>query len=359
MKREKRIKRVLKVRRIADVAIMMAAMVVLCATVATAVIGGFSTESWWIIALWIVGGGVAAYFLTYWAVRRFVIYKIKPIYQIVLSRNLRTEELETELAKRPNLMEYVGDKLSVWADANRREIERLKENEKYRRDFLGNVSHELKTPIFNIQGYISTLLDGALTDEKVLRKYLERSEKSIDRLINIVDDLDEISRLESGVLNLNLRRFDIVQLTRDIVESLSYEATERNIVISLGDEPAVPQPPVIVRADRRYIDQVINNLVVNSVRYGREGGHTHITFYDLFDRVMIEVSDNGIGIDKADLPRIFERFYRVDKSRSREQGGTGLGLAIVKHIIEAHHEGISVRSEVGKGTTFSFTLSKN
>ncbi|MBR6813072.1 MAG: sensor histidine kinase, partial [Tidjanibacter sp.] len=185
------------------------------------------------------------------------------------------------------------------------------------------------------------------------------SEKSIDRLINIIDDLDEISRLESGVLNLNLRRFDIVSLARDIVESLSYEATERHITISLGNEPTEPQPPVTVKADRRYIDQVINNLVVNSVRYGREGGHTRISFIDLFDRVMIEVADDGMGIDKADLPRIFERFYRVDKSRSREQGGTGLGLAIVKHIIEAHHEGITVRSELGKGTTFSFTLSKN
>ena len=348
-----------KVRSIRDVATMMAIMVVLCAAVVTAFLGGFSSEEWWIIALWIVGGGVATYFMAYSAVRRFVIYKIKPIYQLVLSRNLRTEELETELAKRPNLMEFVGDKLSVWADANRKEIARLKENEKYRKEFLGNVSHELKTPIFNIQGYISTLLDGALSDEKVLRKYLERSEKSIDRLINIVDDLDEISRLESGVLNLNMRRFDIVQLTRDIVESLSYEATERNITITLGKEPDEPQPAVTVRADRRYIDQVINNLVVNSVRYGRDGGHTRIIFFDLFDRVMIEVSDDGMGIDKKDLPRIFERFYRVDKSRSREQGGTGLGLAIVKHIIEAHHESITVRSELGKGTTFSFTLSKN
>ena len=340
-----------KVRSIGDVATLMAIMVVLCAAVVTTVLGGFTSEKWWIIALCIVVGGVATYFIAYSAVHRFVIYKIKPIYQVVLARNLRTEEVETELAKRPNLMEYVGDKLSVWADANRKEIARLKENEKYRKEFLGNVSHELKTPIFNIQGYISTLLDGAMSDEKVLRKYLERSEKSIDRLINIIDDLDEISRLESGVLNLNLRRFDI--------ESLSYEATERHITISLGNEPTEPQPPVTVKADRRYIDQVINNLVVNSVRYGREGGHTRISFIDLFDRVMIEVADDGMGIDKADLPRIFERFYRVDKSRSREQGGTGLGLAIVKHIIEAHHEGITVRSELGKGTTFSFTLSKN
>ena len=348
-----------KVRSIGDVATLMAIMVVLCAAVVTTVLGGFTSEKWWIIALCIVVGGVATYFIAYSAVHRFVIYKIKPIYQVVLARNLRTEEVETELAKRPNLMEYVGDKLSVWADANRKEIARLKENEKYRKEFLGNVSHELKTPIFNIQGYISTLLDGAMSDEKVLRKYLERSEKSIDRLINIIDDLDEISRLESGVLNLNLRRFDIVSLARDIVESLSYEATERHITISLGNEPTEPQPPVTVKADRRYIDQVINNLVVNSVRYGREGGHTRISFIDLFDRVMIEVADDGMGIDKADLPRIFERFYRVDKSRSREQGGTGLGLAIVKHIIEAHHEGITVRSELGKGTTFSFTLSQN
>ncbi len=345
--------------KVTDVATWLAALTVIFSLLIALVTGGFDGPRWWLLLLLIGCAGVASFFAARYAVRRFVVYKIKPIYQIVLERNIRSAELETEFVNRPNLMEDMEDMVIVWAEKHRKEIARLKESEQYRKEFIGNVSHELKTPIFNIQGYISTLLDGALGDETVLRKYLERSEKSIDRLINIVDDLDEISRLESGVLNLQYRRFDIVQLTRDIVDSLGYEATERNIVISLGSEPDQPQQPVTVRADRRYVDQVINNLVVNSIRYGREGGHTHISFIDLFDKVMIEVADDGVGISKADLPRIFERFYRVDKSRSRAQGGTGLGLSIVKHIIEAHHESISVRSEIDKGTTFSFTLSKN
>ncbi len=348
-----------KMHKVTDVAIWLAALTVILCLLTALIVGGFDGSRWWLALVLSGCAGVASYYATCYAVRLFVLYKIKPIYQIVLERNIRSTELEAEIANRPSLMEDMEDRITIWAEKHRKEIARLKESEKYRKEFIGNVSHELKTPIFNIQGYISTLLDGAMSDETVLRKYLERSEKSIDRLINIVDDLDEITRLESGVLNLQYRRFDIVQLTRDIVDSLGYEATERNIVISLGGEPEQPQPPVIVRADRRYVDQVLNNLVVNSIRYGSEGGHTHISFIDLFDKVMIEVADDGVGIPKADLPRIFERFYRVDKSRSRAQGGTGLGLAIVKHIIEAHHESISVRSELGRGTTFSFTLSKN
>ncbi len=313
---------------------------------------------WTLLLAWLAVW-LAAYLSTRYAVKKFVIYKLKPLYQLVLSRDIKTRELEHEMMHRSDMMENIGTELSAWAETNRREIARLKENEKYRKEFLGNVSHEIKTPVFNIQGYITTLLDGGMDDPAVNRRYLERSEKSIDRLINIVNDLEEISKLESGALHLQSERFDIVSLAREITETLAYEAESKNIRIHIGNSPAGAQPAVMVRADKRYIGQVLVNLIVNSIRYGNSGGSTRIGFIDLFDKVMIEVADNGVGISKEDIPRIFERFYRTDKSRSREQGGTGLGLSIVKHIVEAHGESISVRSVPGRGSTFSFTLRKD
>lgn len=298
----------------------------------------------------------STFFLSNYVMRKFVVYKIKPIYQVALSKNIKTQDLERELAHKHNMMEDIEGQLTVWAESNKKEITRLKENEKYRKEFLGNVSHEIKTPIFNIQGYILTLLDGALEDETINRKYLERAEKSIDRLINIVTDLEEISRLESGVLFLEKEKFDIVALARDIVEATEMEASRRSIEITVRNPHNVP---IMVYADRRYVGQVFVNLIINSIKYGREHGKTKISFIDLFDKIMVEVADDGVGIAKEDIPRVFERFYRTDKSRSRDQGGTGLGLSIVKHIIEAHNESITLRSELSRGSTFSFTLSKN
>ena len=212
------------------------------------------------------------------------------------------------------------------------------------------------TPIFTLQGYIVTLLDGAIEDKAVNRKYLERSEKNIDRLIHIVDDLEEISKLEAGAPVLEKECFDVVALVREIADSLEMDAARRRIGIRVGNPHG--QPPVPVTADRRRIAQVITNLLSNSIKYGREGGETRIGFVDMFDRVLVEVKDDGIGIAEENIPRVFERFFRVDKSRSREQGGTGLGLAIVKHILEAHGERITLRSKLGEGSAFSFTLSK-
>ncbi len=258
---------------------------------------------------------------------------------------------------RDKRVENIGEELTAWADTNDREIARLKQAEQFRKQYLGNVAHELKTPIFNIQGYISTLLDGGLEDELINRKYLERAEKSIDRLINIVNDLDTISKLESSMNRLDMERFDIVALAKEIAEQAEIEADRKGIVLSVKGAENLPSP-FWVQADKHYIGQVFVNLVINSIRYGREGGMTRIRFRDMLDRILVEVEDNGQGIGKEDLPRIFERFYRTDKGRSREQGGTGLGLAIVKHIVEAHGERISVRSEPGVGSTFSFTLKK-
>lgn len=288
-------------------------------------------------------------------ISNYVAYKLKPIYSIVLSRDVHTNEILTEIKDKH--VENIGRELTAWADTNDREIARLQETERFRKQYLGNVAHELKTPIFNIQGYISTLLDGGLEDELINRKYLERAEKSIDRLTNIVNDLDTISKLESDMNRLQTETFDIVALTREIAEQAEIEADKKHISISVKGADNLPSP-FWVRADKHYIGQVLVNLIVNSIRYGREGGATRIKFRDMLDKILIEVEDNGVGIGKEDLPRIFERFYRTDRGRSREQGGTGLGLAIVKHIIEAHGEHVSVRSEFGVGSTFSFTLKK-
>lgn len=239
--------------------------------------------------------------------------------------------------------------------ARQEEIEQLKKLENHRKEYLGNVSHELKTPIFNIQGYISTLIDGGMHDPTINVEYLKRADKSVDRMINIIDDLETISQLESGVLELDPDTFDILELVKEIFVSLEIQAFTKKITFGFL-EPY--NQPVYVLADKFRIRQVLVNLVTNSIKYGRENGKTIVGFLSKPGDVTVYVTDDGIGIKEVHLPRLFERFYRVDKGRSREQGGTGLGLAIVKHIIEAHHQTIKVSSKVGEGTTFSFTLRK-
>ena len=309
---------------------------------------------WWITLCASAGVFVVVALAALFIIRKYVAYKLKPIYSIVLSRDVHTNEIFSEL--KDKRVENIGEELTAWADTNDREIARLKEAECFRKQYLGNVAHELKTPIFNIQGYISTLLDGGLEDELINRKYLERAEKSIDRLINIVNDLDTISKLESSMNKLNLEKFDVVALAKEIAEQAEMEADRKGIKITVKGAENLPSP-FWVLADKHYIGQVFVNLIINSVRYGKEGGMTRIHFRDMLDKILVD-EDNGSGIGKEDLPRVFERFYRTDKGRSREQGGTGLGLAIVKHIVEAHGERITVRSELGVGSTFSFTLKK-
>jgi two-component system phosphate regulon sensor histidine kinase PhoR len=308
-----------------------------------------------------VGAGSAVFvvlFLCSMAViRAFILHKIKPMYQVVLARGISTGELARHL-QGGDMISQMESELTHYSERSRVEIARLKENEKYRREFLGDVSHEMKTPIFTLQGYILTLLDGAVDDPAINRRYLERSEKAVDRMIGIVTDLEEISKLESGSMELRYERFDVAELAREIAEDASLEAHPAGITVQVGGNPESPEPPVWVTADRKYIGQVITNLIINSIKYGREGGHTRVTFDDMFEGVMIEVTDDGIGIAPDDIPRVFERFYRADKSRSREMGGTGLGLSIVKHIIEAHGQQITLRSQPNIGSTFSFTLSK-
>ena len=310
---------------------------------------------WWITLLSGIGTFTIVSLFALWALYNYVAYKLKPIYSIVFSRNVHTHEVLDELKDKH--VEDVSQELTSWADDNDKEISRLKETEKFRKQYLGNVAHELKTPIFNIQGYISTLLDGGLEDEMINRQYLERTEKSIDRLINIINDLDTISRLESDMNRMNHQEFDIVALAKEICDQSEMEAAKKDVKLTVRGADNIPSPFRVV-ADKHFIGQVLINLVINSIRYGKKDGSTVIRFRDLLDKILIEVEDNGLGIAKEDTQRIFERFYRTDRGRSREQGGTGLGLAIVKHIIEAHGERVTVRSELGVGSTFAFTLKK-
>ena len=251
-------------------------------------------------------------------------------------------------------IEKVEQEAEEWANAKEEELNAYKQDQGYRREFLGNVSHELKTPIFNIQGYVQTLLDGGLADKNINLKYLQRANKSVDRMINIVEDLEVISRLETEQSPLDFRSFNIVQLANEATEALELKANEMNIKLKVVNECQTN----FAVGDRDKIQQVFINLLSNSIKYGKEGGETIIRFCNMDNNMLIEVSDNGIGIEEDSLDRLFERFYRVDKNRSREIGGTGLGLAIVKHILEGHNQTINVRSTKDVGSTFSFILEK-
>ena len=236
------------------------------------------------------------------------------------------------------------------------EINILKDQENYRREFLGNVSHELKTPLFTIQGYILTLIEGAMKDKKVRGKYLKRSAKGVDRLISIVKDLDLITQFESGIKTVDKSNFNIYELIYNVYDLMEFESEKNNTKLLIKDEH---NSPVIVNADKERILQVLTNLIVNSIKYGKENGYTQVAVEEYNkDSIIVRVADNGEGIEDEHLPRLFERFYRIDKNRSRKKGGSGLGLSIVKHIIEAHQEQIFVESKVGQGTEFSFTLKK-
>lgn len=286
-------------------------------------------------------------------------------YQL-LQKNIEKKianELYHQLIKLLNEENKVHTSVSGIKDLNKIietiQLERKKEREyfknldSYRKEYLGNVSHELKTPLFNVQGYISTLLDGASEEKEILFEYLIKADKNIERMLNIIDDLETISHLESGAMILEFESFDLETLINEVFEQMELSAKNKNIQLKLTKEPS---QFYIVNADKFRIRQVLINLISNSIKYGKVNGTTEVVLKKENHKVMVSVIDNGIGIEEKHLPRIFERFYRVDKGRSREQGGTGLGLAIVKHIIEAHQQNISVKSQIGVGTTFTFSL---
>ncbi|PVX52053.1 two-component system phosphate regulon sensor histidine kinase PhoR [Balneicella halophila] len=243
-----------------------------------------------------------------------------------------------------------------WSQEKEPIIRQLKAQEKFRREFIGDVAHELKTPIFNIQGYIFTLIDGGLYDETINKKYLRKAQKNINRMIHMVQDLDLITKIESGTLVLTKKRFLLSLVIEEAIDEVEMRALEKDIKIRYQK----PKEDIWVIAEKNHILRVLINLISNSLKYGKKGGKTEISIKHkkASNKYWIKVEDNGIGIKKEDMPRIFERFYRVDKSRSRNEGGSGLGLAIVKHILEAHNETISVKSTFGEGTSFQFSLEK-
>ncbi len=292
------------------------------------------------------------YFLVEYLLDKFINEKIKLIYKTI--GEFKDDTFGDK--KRGKSLEKVNEVVIEWSEEQRKKIEELKQMAAYRREFLGNISHELKTPIFNIQGYILTLLDGGLDDKTVNKTFLMKANKSINRMIAIVEDLEEISKLESGVAKLKEVPFDMAELIKEVLDFMELKAKKNNAFIHFEQGG---RKPLTVVADRKRIKQVMINLVDNAIKYGnKDRTDINISVHDIDEKFLIEVSDNGTGIEEKNLPRVFERFYRTDKGRSRDKGGTGLGLAIVKHIIEAHRQTITVTSRKGKGTTFSFTLQK-
>ncbi len=302
--------------------------------------------------VFIVGIYIFSFFVIQYRVEHFIYRRVKKIYDevsLLESSTLLDQPVTTNI-------DILSQEVKKFATEKKLEIEMLQIREKYRREFLGNVSHELKTPLFTVQGYLSTLLDGAMEDKNIRKKYLKRAEKGVERLIYIVEDLDLITKLEVGELNLEVVEFDIVELIQNVFDLLEMKADEKNIILSFDNKYS---KPILVNGDKEKIQQVLVNLIVNAIKYGKENGSTEVGIENWGnDKVIVRVIDNGEGIEKQNIPRLFERFYRVDKSGSRSEGGSGLGLSIVKHIIEAHHEKIVVESEFGKGSSFSFTIDK-
>jgi two-component system phosphate regulon sensor histidine kinase PhoR len=295
----------------------------------------------------------ATFFLIQFRVEHFIYKRVKKIYDdvsLLETTSYINQPITTDMAT-------LTKEVKKFARDKKLEIETLKIREEYRKEFLGNVSHELKTPLFTIQGYLLTLLDGAMEDKNIRTKYLERAEKGVERLIYIVKDLDMITKLEVGEINLDVTRFNIVEVIQNVFDLFEMKASNKNITLTFDSRYS---KPIWVMADQEKIQQIVTNLVVNSIKYGKKGGTTEVSIEDLINnKVIVRITDNGEGIEKQNIPRLFERFYRVDKSGARSEGGSGLGLAIVKHIIEGHDEKIYVESQIGVGSEFSFTLEKS
>jgi len=295
---------------------------------------------------------VVVFYVVQLRVETFIYKRVKKIYddlKLLESSSFSKSQITTDMAT-------LTQEIDKYAKNKKMEIETLKVREQYRKEFIGNVSHELKTPLFTVQGYISTLIEGAFKDEKLLQKYLDRADKGVERLTYILNDLDMITKLETGDLILTKETFDVVKLINNVFDQLEIKASKKDITLMFDREYT---EPIMVKGDKQRLQQVVSNLIVNSIKYGNTQGTTEISIENLIkNKVIIRVTDNGEGIEQEHLPRLFERFYRVDKSGSRKEGGSGLGLAIVKHIIEAHTEQIYIESQFGVGSEFSFTLEK-
>ncbi len=299
---------------------------------------------------------ITCFLVFYYLIERYVYSKIKLIYKLIHNLKLG-KDLKDALG------EYVSDdpindvehEVKEWARVKKIEIDTLKQQEKFRREFMGNISHEIKTPLFAVQGYLEALQDEGMEDEELAKRFLAKAAKNIERLSLLITDLDAITKLETGEININYKRFDIVALIKETIEHMELKASAQSIQLVLKDKY---NTPTWVYADRDKIHQVLVNLIDNSIKYGKPNGTTSIKVFELHDQILTEVTDDGSGIEEKYLPRLFERFFRTDVSRSRQIGGSGLGLSIVKHILEAHEQTITVRSTEGVGTTFAFTLAK-
>jgi two-component system phosphate regulon sensor histidine kinase PhoR len=313
-------------------------------------------HNWYDVAITFGVTIVTSFLIFYWLIEKYIYSKIKLIYKLIhnlkLGRDLR-DALGEHVSADP--INDVENEVKEWAKQKKIEIDELRTQEKFRRDFLSNISHEFKTPLFAIQGYIEAIQDDEFADLDMAKDFLTKASRNVDRLSYLIKDLDEISKLETGEMAINYTKFKINDLIKEVFESMERKASQHDIKLVFKQKYDEPMP---VYADREKIVQVLVNLIDNSLKYGKEGGSTSISLFELHDQVLVEVTDDGIGIEEKYLPRLFERFFRTDTSRSRQIGGSGLGLAIVKHIVEAHQQTINVRSTEGLGSTFGFTLQK-
>ena len=306
----------------------------------------------WVIILIPVISALVVFILFYVLLKKFIQNRLHLIYKSIQTKQ---QVVPFKGSTIDNLISTVEIDVRNWQKNKNKEITKLRDQEQFRREFLGNLAHELKTPVFAVQGYILTLIEGGIDDQQVNVQFLERASRATERIVNILEDLDQIAKLEVDALKIEMRSFEIIDLIKEIVETLELKAKEKNISLRFHNDLS----SIYVTADRNKISQVLTNLINNAISYGKIDGEVVISAVPIDDLVTIEVKDNGIGIDTEHFPRLFERFYRVEKSRNRNEGGTGLGLAIVKHIIESHQQSINVRSSIGIGSTFSFSLKKS
>ena len=320
------------------------------------IVNYYFQHSWYYMGVSFGISFLTSFLVFYYLFEKYIYTKIKLIYKLIHNLKLG-KDLKEAIGeyKTSDPLNDVEQEVKEWAGDKKKEIDLLKKQEQFRKEFLSNVSHEFKTPLFAIQGYIEALQDCITDDPEMAAKFLKKAENNVERLSYLISDLDSISKLETGEMPINFEKFDFVLLAKEVMENLEDMASANKIKLDFKEKYAVP---TMVSADREKIHQVMVNLLQNSIKYGRENGSTAIKIFELHDQFLIEVTDNGIGIDQKHLPRLFERFYRVDSHRSRQEGGTGLGLAIVKHILEAHEQTISVRTTPNIGTTFAFTLQK-
>jgi two-component system phosphate regulon sensor histidine kinase PhoR len=308
---------------------------------------GLSTILIYIITLFVI-----SFFIIQYRAEHFIYRRLKKLYKQVSILNvndLKRDSATTDI-------DELSKSMQKFIEGKRLEIKNLTERDSFRRDFLGNVAHELKTPLFTVQGYILTLIEGAINDKQIRMKYLDRANKGVERLVAVIKDLDMIAKLENEGTKLNIEVFNLLELIQNVFDLFEMKAKKRNISLKFDK---IYEFPVFVKGDIEKIEQVLINLIVNSIKYGKPNGTTFVAV-DIYSdkKFILKVIDNGEGIKKEHLPRLFERFYRVDQSRSRDQGGSGLGLSIVKHIVEAHDENMLLKSTYGEGSEFSFTMEK-